>query len=57
MHKYKITRSELKKMKAEHGMSEDSDRDFLEWWRRNHGTGYEAFEKIEIIEDVFGDDN
>jgi hypothetical protein len=48
--KYRLKRSVLNAMKKEHGMETCSDRDFLEWWRRNFGTGYEAFENIEIIE-------
>jgi len=46
--KYKISRSELDSMKKKYGMTGESDREFLEWWRRNHGTGYEAFHLIEI---------
>lgn len=46
--KYKISRSELDSMKKKYGMTDESDREFLEWWRRNHGTGYEAFHLIEI---------
>lgn len=48
--RYRITRSELNAMKKKYNSENDTDRDFLEWWRRNHGTGYEAFELIEIIE-------
>jgi len=47
---YRITRSELNKMKKKYDSENQSDRDFLEWWRRNHGTGYESFDKIEIVE-------
>ena len=48
---YKIKRSRLEAMKKRFHMENESDRGFLEWWRRNHGTGYEAFELIQIIED------
>jgi len=48
--KYYITRTTLNKMKAKYCMENESDREFLEWWRRNHGTGYEAFELIYIDE-------
>jgi hypothetical protein len=50
-YKYKVTRSALNTMKKKYDMEEESDRDFLEWWRRNHGTGYEAFHLIKIIEE------
>jgi hypothetical protein len=48
--RYKIKRSELTAMKEKYGSKAESDREFLEWWRRNHGTGYEAFHLIDIIE-------
>jgi hypothetical protein len=48
--KYHITRSELDRMKKKFGMENETDREFLEWRRRNQGTGYEAFELIEIVE-------
>jgi len=37
-------------MKKRFEMENESDREVLEWWRRNHGSGYEAFELIEIVE-------
>jgi len=46
--KYKISRTDLDSMKERYGMTDASDREFLEWWRRNHGT--EAFNLIEINE-------
>lgn len=48
--RYRITRSELNAMKKLYDMENENDREFLEWWRRNHGTGYEAFELIDIVE-------
>ena len=48
--KYQIKRSILNRMKAKFRMENTPDKEFLEWWRRNHGTGYEAFELIKIIE-------
>ena len=47
--KYYITRKKLNEMKKKYGMENESDKEFLEWWRRNHGTGYE--EEIEIKEE------
>jgi len=41
-----IPRSIVKKMKERFGMTDFTDGDFIEWWRRNHGTGY----PIEIID-------
>ena len=43
---YKIKRSEVKKLKKEYDMDNISDKEFIEWYRRNHGTGY----KINIEE-------
>jgi hypothetical protein len=37
-------------MKRHFNMENTSYRDFLEWWRRNRETGYEAYDLIEIIE-------
>ena len=48
MKEYTVTRKDLNKLKKEYGMEDESDYNFLQWWRRNHGTGYEA--KIRIIE-------
>lgn len=45
---YFITRAELSRMKRHYNMKETSDQEFLQWWRRNHGTGYEK--DIRIIE-------
>ena len=45
---YTVKRSVLNRMKKDYGMVKDGDYDFLQWWRRNHGTGYEA--NIKIIE-------
>ena len=39
---YFIKRSDLNKMKKKFDMANISDYEFLQWWRRNHGTGYEA---------------
>jgi hypothetical protein len=48
--KYYITRTHLNEMKKKFKMENESDKEFLEWWRRNRGTGYEAFELIYIDE-------
>ena len=45
---YKVTRRTLNKLKKKYNMQDESDYSFLQWWRRNHGTGYE--EDIKIIE-------
>jgi hypothetical protein len=45
---YIIKRSVLNHMKKNYGMQDVGDYDFLQWWRRNHGTGYEI--NIKIIE-------
>jgi hypothetical protein len=42
----KMKRSVLLKLKKKYGMEDVPDFEFIEWWRRNHGTGYE----IEIVE-------
>jgi len=43
-----ITREELKKLKDKYGANDWNDQEFVEWYRRNHGTGYE----IEIVEAI-----
>jgi hypothetical protein len=48
--KYYITRTTLNLLKKKYNMENESDREFLEWWRRNRGTGYEAFDLIFIDE-------
>jgi predicted DNA-binding antitoxin AbrB/MazE fold protein len=48
--KYYITRSTLNFLKKKYNMENESDKEFLEWWRRNIGTGYEAFDLIYIDE-------
>lgn len=45
-----IKRSVVKVLKEKYGMEDDTDEDFVEWWRRNHGTGYQ----IKIVEDNNG---
>lgn len=45
---YAVKRSVLNRMKKKYGMKDSGDYDFLQWWRRNHGTGFEA--NIKIIE-------
>lgn len=45
---YTVKRSVLNKMKKNFGMKDCADHDFLQWWRRNHRTGFEA--NIKIIE-------
>ena len=45
---YTIRRDVLNRMKKYFGMKDCNDYDFLQWWRRNHGTGYEA--NVRIIE-------
>lgn len=42
-----IKRSVVKVLKQKYGMEDESDEEFLEWWRRNHGTGY----PLRIVED------
>ena len=42
-----IKRRTVKAFKREYGMDEVSDEEFIEWWRRNHGTGY----KVKIVDD------
>lgn len=41
----RIKMSRLKGLKRKFGMEDVPDKEFIEWWRRNHGTGYEI--KIE----------
>ena len=41
-----IKRSRVHELKAKYGMETTPDLEFIEWWRRNHGTGY----AIEIVE-------
>lgn len=43
-----IKRSEVLKIKKRYGMQAQPDREVVEWWRRNYGTGYE----LEIINDI-----
>ena len=50
--RFYITRETLEYLKRKYGMENASDREFLEWWRRNRGTGYEAYELIHIIEEM-----
>lgn len=50
--KYYITRKDLEKLKQKYGKEKETDKEFLEWWGRNCGTGYEAFELIYIDEDI-----
>lgn len=45
---YTVKRNVWNKMKSNFGMKDVSNYEFLQWWRRNHGTGYEA--NIRIIE-------
>ena len=45
---YTVKRSILNQMKKNYDMTDTGDHDFLQWWRRNHGTGFEA--NIKIIE-------
>jgi hypothetical protein len=49
--KYYITRSTLNELKKKYNMENENDKEFLEWWRRNIGTGYEAFDLIYIDEE------
>jgi hypothetical protein len=48
--KYYITRTELNELKKKYNMENENDKEFLEWWRRTRGTGYEAFDLIYIDE-------
>lgn len=41
-----IKRSKVKEMKKIFNMEDENDEEFIQWWRRNHGTGYE----IKIVE-------
>jgi len=38
----KIKSSKVKALKKQFGMEDVPDNEFIEWWRRNHGTGYEV---------------
>ena len=38
---YTIKRSYLDKLKRVYGAEGYTDEQFLQWWRRNYGTGYE----------------
>ena len=42
----KMKRSRLLEIKKEYHMEKDPDMEVLEWWRRNHGTGY----AIELVD-------
>ena len=46
-YKTEITRKELKKLKKKYNSENETDIEFIEWYRRNHGTGY----KITIIDE------
>lgn len=46
MQKEKIKRGVVKALKKKYKMEAVPDKEFIEWWRRNHGTGYE----IEVVE-------
>ena len=43
----KIKRSVVEALKKKFGMEDVPDGEFVEWWRRNHGTGY----ALQIVED------
>ena len=43
---YYVKRSDLNRMKKKFDMVNISDYEFLQWWRRNHGTGFESNIKI-----------
>lgn len=43
----KIRRSIVQSLKKKYDMEDTPDLEFVEWFRRNHGTGY----ALEIIED------
>jgi len=45
---YTVKRSVLNRMKKNYDMKTCNDYEFLQWWRRNHGTGFEA--NIKILE-------
>jgi len=42
-----IRRSTVHRLKEKFNMTDVPDEEFIEWWRRNHGTGY----PVEIVED------
>ena len=42
-----IKRSVVKALKKKFGMEDVPDGEFVEWWRRNHGTGY----ALQVVED------
>ncbi|MEM2265505.1 MAG: hypothetical protein QW687_01550 [Candidatus Hadarchaeales archaeon] len=48
--RYYIKRSELNRMKKKYQMENESDHEFLAWWRRNRGTGYEDPKLVYIDE-------
>ncbi len=43
-----IKRSVVESLKQKYGMENEPDDSFLEWWRRNHGTGY----ALRIVEEI-----
>jgi len=51
MFKSEITRQELEKLKRKYDAKSWDNHEFVEWYRRNRGTGYE----IRIVEE--GGDN
>ena len=42
-----IKRSVVEALKKKFGMEDVPDGEFVEWWRRNHGTGY----ALQVVED------
>jgi len=40
MEKEQIKESTVRALKEKFEMTEVPDDEFIEWWRRNHGTGY-----------------
>jgi len=40
MEKEQIKESTVRLLKKKFGMEDIPDCEFIEWWRRNHGTGY-----------------
>jgi len=49
--RYKIKRSVLERLKKRYGLERETDREAIEWLRRNIWSGYEAFELVKIEED------
>jgi len=43
--KERIKQSTVALLKRKYQMEDVADGEFIEWWRRNHGTGYD----IEIV--------